>query len=509
MFLSHGEAISCVLVFCLVHSVLNYVYRLWLHPLAGFPGPKLAGASRLYELYHQVFKSDWLENLVSLHDKYGEHTFKVPELTNAPNYGAVGPIVRIGPNELHSIDNEWNLRLHRRRDLSKCTEYYGVLDNVLGGLQKPQEHATRGSIIRPLFAGAMLAEFSDGKLNKLTEKLHDQLADAADCQRKIDATHLIWAYTTDIMLSYVLGEDSRYLNGNDLDSFHHKTRALGVIDYATTLRTVPIIKAVVQMFPALKSLSTHNWIEKRVRAHLGAAGTMSGSNKSIAALLRSQLEYETAIQEASQAIFIGNESMLSNLTFIIHHLIHNPTTTHRLQQELDAAAEALDGQPVWTISRVAQLPYLDAICRESTRLSAPSWHRQPRTINETLEHGNKAIMPMTSVSFTLTLLERDPERYNEPDKFVPERWIGSNEEVQTLKTGSSTFGTGSRKCLGQHIARQVLRKTIACLFYHFDIALWDAQKDISQKYRYMATFPQKGKDGTLQLSLTSRVRSMP
>ena len=59
------------------------------------------------------------------------------------------------------------------------------------------------------------------------------------------------------------------------------------------------------------------------------------------------------------------------------------------------------------------------------------------------------------------------------------------------------------------IARQVLRKTIACLFYHFDIALWDAQKDISQKYRYMATFPQKGKDGTLQLSLTSRVRSMP
>jgi hypothetical protein len=78
----------------------------------------------------------------------------------------------------------------------------------------------------------------------------------------------------------------------------------------------------------------------------------------ILAFLRSHLDDESAVQEAAQAIFIGNESLLSNLTFIIHYLIDNPATLHRLQEELDTAHDALHDHPVWMVSRSAQLPYL-------------------------------------------------------------------------------------------------------------------------------------------------------
>lgn len=49
------------------------VYRLYLHPLARFPGPKLAALTRWYEGYYDLYQS-------------GQYTFKIAELHK--QYGA-------------------------------------------------------------------------------------------------------------------------------------------------------------------------------------------------------------------------------------------------------------------------------------------------------------------------------------------------------------------------------------------------------------------------------------
>jgi hypothetical protein len=47
-------------------------YQLWLSPLAIFPGPKLASASRYYELYYDGFKSHgYARKIRALHKLYG------------------------------------------------------------------------------------------------------------------------------------------------------------------------------------------------------------------------------------------------------------------------------------------------------------------------------------------------------------------------------------------------------------------------------------------------------
>jgi hypothetical protein len=47
-------------------------YRLFLHPLAKFPGPKLAGLTKWYEFYYEVpLKGQFTFHIQDLHKKYG------------------------------------------------------------------------------------------------------------------------------------------------------------------------------------------------------------------------------------------------------------------------------------------------------------------------------------------------------------------------------------------------------------------------------------------------------
>lgn len=70
----------------ILYFVAQVIYRLTYHPLARFPGPRLAAITMMYAgSYDLPFASSFCKDLPRLHDEYG-------------------PIVRIRPNELHIRD---------------------------------------------------------------------------------------------------------------------------------------------------------------------------------------------------------------------------------------------------------------------------------------------------------------------------------------------------------------------------------------------------------------------
>ncbi|KAK8090352.1 cytochrome P450 [Apiospora hydei] len=73
----------------LVYGLGLAVYRLYLCPIANFPGPKLAALSFWYEFYYDVVCGGryWVK-INALHDRYG-------------------PIIRINPYELHVRDPDF------------------------------------------------------------------------------------------------------------------------------------------------------------------------------------------------------------------------------------------------------------------------------------------------------------------------------------------------------------------------------------------------------------------
>ena len=79
--------IIAILIFC--YTLYGAIYRLYLSPIASFPGPKLAALTFGYEFYYDIIKN-------------GRYTFKITDL-----HKQYGPIIRINPYEIHVIDPEF------------------------------------------------------------------------------------------------------------------------------------------------------------------------------------------------------------------------------------------------------------------------------------------------------------------------------------------------------------------------------------------------------------------
>lgn len=54
--------------------IFTAIYNIWFHPLAKFPGPKIAVIGSWYEAYYDVIKDGrYLWQIEKMHEKYGKY----------------------------------------------------------------------------------------------------------------------------------------------------------------------------------------------------------------------------------------------------------------------------------------------------------------------------------------------------------------------------------------------------------------------------------------------------
>jgi cytochrome P450 len=162
-------------------------------------------------------------------------------------------------------------------------------------------------------------------------------------------------------------------------------------------------------------------------------------------------------------LIAGHDTSTALLAWTLYLLGLHPEVQARARAEVDAAlgGEAPDA------GRLAQLPYLERIVKESLRLYPPIHLGNRRAASE-LEFGGCSIPPGTRVLYSIYLSHRDPRYWREPDRFDPERFAPGSS-CKPPPYAYLPFGGGPRFCIGAAFAQTEAKVILGRLLQKFEL----------------------------------------
>jgi hypothetical protein len=228
------NSILALLFAFLIYGILLAIYRLTIHPLSTFPGPKLAAATRWYEFYHDVapHKGHYLWKIQAMHAHYG-------------------PIVRVTPDELHIKDSSYFDEIYapmggRKRE--KWAPQLVILPASMNATASHEEHRMKRS--------ALASFFSKGKVGKMEplirakiEHLCGRLEAVAGTGEVVRLDACYHALTTDIISEYCFGESYEQLAEPDFAVVWKETLRIGASTQGF-LRQFPFIAPWLKRIPS-------------------------------------------------------------------------------------------------------------------------------------------------------------------------------------------------------------------------------------------------------------------
>ena len=174
----------------ILYSACLTIYRLLFHPLARFPGPKLAAATWWYEFYFVVvLHGQFYKEIERLHSIYG-------------------PIVRINPTEVHIKDPDWYDELYaaggRKRDKSDWYNARSGGESVFSTVGH-DHHRLRRTALNQYFSKASIVKLEDlirDKVDRLADTFRASMAKGESIE-----THTAFvAMTLDVISHYAFGK---------------------------------------------------------------------------------------------------------------------------------------------------------------------------------------------------------------------------------------------------------------------------------------------------------------
>jgi len=167
----------------------------------------------------------------------------------------------------------------------------------------------------------------------------------------------------------------------------------------------------------------------------------------------------------AEVFMAGLETTASTLCWALLYLIHNPEVQQMLHQELD---QVTGPERLPELEDKKNLPYLEATITETLRLSSlvPLSVPHKTTVDTTLQ--GYAIPKGTTILMNLWSLHHDPEIWDDPDAFRPERFLDEEGNFVPPKADRFLpFSAGRRVCLGESLARLELFLVLARLLHSF------------------------------------------
>ncbi|VVA20774.1 PREDICTED: cytochrome P450 [Prunus dulcis] len=168
----------------------------------------------------------------------------------------------------------------------------------------------------------------------------------------------------------------------------------------------------------------------------------------------------------------GTDTNAISLEWALAELINHPRVLKKAREEID---RAIGNQRVAGESDVPNLPYIQAIIKETFRLHPPV-PLVPRNSVQQCKIGGYDIPTNTMLYVNVWAIGRDPKNWESPLDFCPERFLQLSEDggqmnavdVRGQHFQLLPFGSGRRVCPGVNLTMKMLPAVLAALIQCFD-----------------------------------------
>ncbi|KAK2983745.1 hypothetical protein RJ640_024098 [Escallonia rubra] len=169
----------------------------------------------------------------------------------------------------------------------------------------------------------------------------------------------------------------------------------------------------------------------------------------------------------------GSETTSSTAEWALTQLLCNPKIMIKVKNEL---AKVIGPKRRFEESDIDNLPYFHAVVKETLRFHPPVPFLVPRKAIQDTNFMGYNIPKDTQVFVNAWAIGRDPEYWDDPLVFKPERFLGSKTEYKGQHFEFIPFGAGRRMCAGVPLAHRMLHLVLGSLLHEFD---WELESHVT------------------------------
>jgi cytochrome P450 len=175
-------------------------------------------------------------------------------------------------------------------------------------------------------------------------------------------------------------------------------------------------------------------------------------------------------------LLAGHETTATSVAWAIERLVRHPTQLERLVAEIDATR--------------GRGEYMTAVVNETLRVR-PVVPIVARTLMSELDVDGRTLPPGTRVTPSIYLTNRSPRVYDDPARFMPERFLdGAPDTFSWIP-----FGGGIRRCIGASFAQLEMRLMLATILAELTPSLPPGRRvraDERNRRRAITLVPSRG-----------------
>ncbi|KAL9387154.1 hypothetical protein Peur_020278 [Populus x canadensis] len=166
----------------------------------------------------------------------------------------------------------------------------------------------------------------------------------------------------------------------------------------------------------------------------------------------------------------GTDTTSSTLEWAMAELLHSPKTLLKARAELE---RTIGEGNLLEESDITRLPYLQAVIKETLRLHPAVPFLLPHKAGADAEIGGFTVPKNAQVLVNVWAIGRDTSMWEDPNSFVPERFLESGIDHRGQNFEFIPFGSGRRICPGLPLAMRMLHLMLGSLILSFDWKLAD------------------------------------